>query len=261
MCLRHFLFFVFFSGPVFLCAQQPLKNAHSHNDYKQKHPLTDALKNGFTSVEADVFLINGSLVVAHTHPFLNRVSLEELYLKPLKDSVSKHQGRVYENFPEPFILLIDIKSDAEKTYKALIPLLERYRSILTECVDGKITNHAVTIILSGHKPYEILQSEKHRLAFIDQSLLNLNENIPAALCSLASAKYSSVIHWNGKGEMTLEDKKKLMQLTHNAHAQGKKVRLWATPENKNTWKQLLKCGVDLINTDKLEELRVFLTEQ
>jgi hypothetical protein len=45
---------------------RPLKHAHAHNDYLHPRPLDDALAHGFTSVEADVFLVDGDLLVAHT---------------------------------------------------------------------------------------------------------------------------------------------------------------------------------------------------
>ncbi|WP_317193247.1 hypothetical protein [Mucilaginibacter segetis] len=45
-----------------------------------------------------------------------------------------------------------------------------------------------------------------------------------------------------------------------AHKFGKRVRLWASPENTAVWKELLSCGVDLINTDKLAELKKFLLD-
>ncbi|MCF2489047.1 hypothetical protein [Dyadobacter sp. CY347] len=38
---------------------------HSHNDYLQPAPFALAYQQGFGSVEADVFLINDSLFVAH----------------------------------------------------------------------------------------------------------------------------------------------------------------------------------------------------
>src|SRR4051812_44226103 len=47
-------------------APTPLKNAHAHNDYLHPRPLFDALDQGFTSVEVDVFLVNGQLLVGHT---------------------------------------------------------------------------------------------------------------------------------------------------------------------------------------------------
>src|ERR1035437_7651778 len=117
-CLNYIILFLLFSHS--LVAQIiALPNGHSHNDYKQKHPLTDALNNGFTSIEADVFLIKGKLIVSHIRPFFNKSkTLEALYLKPLYDSISKHNGNVYINYKQPIILLIDIKTNASKTYFA-----------------------------------------------------------------------------------------------------------------------------------------------
>jgi hypothetical protein len=44
---------------------KPLVRAHAHNDYEHARPLFDALDRGFCSVEADVYLIDGELLVAH----------------------------------------------------------------------------------------------------------------------------------------------------------------------------------------------------
>ena len=49
-------------------AQTPLQRAHSHNDYEQKRPLFEALARGICSVEADIWLVNGKLLVAHGLP-------------------------------------------------------------------------------------------------------------------------------------------------------------------------------------------------
>ena len=43
----------------------PLARAHAHNDYEHTRPLQDALDHGFTSVEADVWLVDGELRVVH----------------------------------------------------------------------------------------------------------------------------------------------------------------------------------------------------
>ena len=50
----------------------PLPNAHAHNDYLHRHPLTDALDRGFTSVEADVFLRGHELYLGHLRPHRNK---------------------------------------------------------------------------------------------------------------------------------------------------------------------------------------------
>ena len=44
---------------------EPHPAAHAHNDYEHDRPLLDALEHGFTSVEADVWLVDGELRVAH----------------------------------------------------------------------------------------------------------------------------------------------------------------------------------------------------
>ena len=41
--------------------QAQIPHGHAHNDYKQQHPLIDALNLGYGSVEVDVFSHKGSL--------------------------------------------------------------------------------------------------------------------------------------------------------------------------------------------------------
>lgn len=237
-----------------------MPNAHAHNDYKHRHPLSDALNYGFTSIEADVFLKNDRFIVAHIFPFLkNHRSLEAIYLKPLSDMLLKHQGQIYSGYEEPVILLIDIKTNAEKTYKALKPLLEKYASMLSCFENGKLIKRAVIVILSGNKPYDLIANEAKRYAFIDENLMTLhNNNFNANYSPLASTKYSNLLTWNGSGKIPEIEKNELKKLVDLAHFQGKKVRLWGSPENKTVWKELLNAGVDLINSDDLEELNEFL---
>ncbi|HEY3914204.1 MAG TPA: hypothetical protein VGN61_06930, partial [Verrucomicrobiae bacterium] len=70
-----------------------ITQAHAHNDYVHTHPLFDALDNGFCSVEADIYLTNGQLLVAHE---LSKVkpanTLQALYLDPLRARVKKNGG-------------------------------------------------------------------------------------------------------------------------------------------------------------------------
>lgn len=254
-------FFVIFICPYSVkCQAIALINAHSHNDYKHKHPLVDALKNGFTSVEADIFLKNNKLIVAHFSPFLKRhQTLEALYLKPLFDSLIQRNGNLYAPINRPFILLIDIKTDPEKTYKTLIPLLEKYSSILSGFEKSVFTKRAVTIILTGNKPFDLILNQSKRHAFIDENLMII-KNSPHDMnyCPLSSCRYSDILNWKGNGKIPETEKQKLKTLIECAHKQGKLVRLWDSPENQDVWKELLDAGVDLINTDELEKLKEFL---
>jgi hypothetical protein len=258
MLSRLFLYIFISLSVTSLTAQvNCLPNAHSHNDYKQHHPLSNALSYRFASIEADVFLIRGELYVSHTYPFLHRQRLDSLYLEPLLKICNERNGKIYDN--APLILLIDVKSDAGETYQAIETLLEHYKKMLSSYNDGKVTLSAITVILTGNKPHTRLKEAKLRYFFIDQGLLSLGDLYPDGMFLMASTKYSSALSWKGKGTIPEDQRKRLELLTAEAHKQGKKVRLWASPENEAVWKTLLECGVDLINTDQLERLSKFLT--
>ena len=63
---------------------KPLKQAHAHNDYEHQRPLLDALDHGFTGVEADIWLVDGKLLVAHEEVHIKpERTLEALYLATL----------------------------------------------------------------------------------------------------------------------------------------------------------------------------------
>ena len=239
----------------------PLLNGFAHNDYRHKHPLFDALSNGYTNIEADIYLLNDtSLVVAHVFPYFKRHhTLEKLYFKPLFDRVNKNNGRVYTDYNKPVTLMIDVKSGAGDTYRVLQPLLEKYKSMLTGYENGKIVYRAVTIVISGHKPYGQIENQASRYAFIDEDLRKVGRDSTITnVFSMASCKYSRLIKWDGKGDIPPSQKEKLCAFVTLAHQRGTRVRLWASPERKTVWDALLKCGVDLINTDKLVTLKNYL---
>ncbi len=235
----------------------PLANGFAHNDYIHKRPLYDALENGFTNIEADVFLVGGKLIVAHICPYFkgNR-TLETLYLKPLFERITQNHGKVYAGYNVPVTLMIDIKTNADHTYKALKPLLEKYRSILSCYENGALVNRAVTVVISGRKPVELIKMEKSRLAFIDKDLLEVSSDpVNDHVYNMASCKYSAALNWKGHTTIPASEKKKLCDLVERAHKIGARVRLWASPEKKEVWDELLRCGVDLINTNQLITLR------
>jgi hypothetical protein len=89
-CQKHlkFVFFVIIALTAFTARAQrsPLPKAFAHNDYWHNRPLYDALDHGFLNVEADIYLRDDELLVAHILPsFQKRRTLEQLYLKPLLD--------------------------------------------------------------------------------------------------------------------------------------------------------------------------------
>lgn len=236
-----------------------LLNAFAHNDYWHKRPLYDALDNGYTHIEADIYLRGGKLVVAHLLPiFKKQKTLERLYFQPLADCIAGKNQTACAAYP--VMLMIDIKSDANRTYEALQVLLEKYRSIISGYESGQFIQRQITVVLTGHKPYELLKSQQNRLAFIDEDLMRVKQDtLSKNVYQTASCKYSRMLKWRGEGAVPPSEHERLCAFVMIAHKFGKKVRLWASPENEEVWKELLSCGVDLINTDKLLVLRDFLT--
>jgi hypothetical protein len=259
ICPRAAIVILLLNMVQFLCKAQTtlLTNGFAHNDYLHKRPLLDALDNGFMNIEADIFLKGNKLVVAHIFPFFKRKkTLEALYFRPLSERIANNNGNVYIGYSKPIILMIDIKTDADNTYRMLIPLLEKYKSILTGIENGKIVYRSVTVVLSGHKPYNLIENSQNRLAFIDEDLRRVNrDTFYTNVFTLASCKYSKLVSWDGNGLFPEMQRTKLCTFIATAHRRGEKVRLWASPDRKTVWDELLKCGVDLINTDKLVMLR------
>lgn len=51
---------------------------HSHNDYEQEVPFYEAYSQNVNSIEADVFLKNGELLVGHHEEFQTRFFIDIL---------------------------------------------------------------------------------------------------------------------------------------------------------------------------------------
>jgi hypothetical protein len=258
--MKHFLPILFF-GIVTICARAdstPLLRAHAHNDYNHKRPLLDALEQKFCSVEADIHLTNGLLLVAHDlKNVVPKRSLETLYLKPLRERILKNGGRVYRDGPS-FTLLIDLKTEPRVIYPVLRKLLEKYSDVLTKFTPQKIETNAITVLLTGDRSVELVAAETNRLVACDGVLADLNSKWPPQLVPWISSEWKKSFTWNGSGEMPPEEKTKLRSLVLEAHREGRKIRFWGAPDQTEAWRALLKANVDLINTDHLAELGIFL---
>jgi alkaline phosphatase len=227
----------------FLTSAQPL--IHAHNDYQKPEPLTNALKNKVFSIEADIYLYNSKLVVAHDKNELPTArTLDSLYLQPIIELFRKHKGNISKDVNYSPALMIDIKENSEAVMTELVKLLSPHRSVFDRSVNSK----AVQIVISGDRgplakwksfpafilfdgrPYEVYDSATlHRVAFISDSYLN---------------------YINAQDSTS-----RLEQLVSKIRGIGKLLRLWAIPDNPTSWKRLQQLGIDIINTDKVEECR------
>ena len=198
---------------------KPLPQAHAHNDYEHARPLLDALDRGFCSVEADIWLAPGGLLIGHDRKDVRPGrTLESLYLDPLRERVQANGGRVYRGGPM-FYLLIDVKTDAEATYAALDKVLTRFADVLSVTRDGKLAPKAVTVILSGNRASDMIAKQSVRYVGIDGRPENLDSHSPAELFPWISANWTLLFKWNGEGPMAAAEKQKLNDMVKRTHEQ------------------------------------------
>ncbi|KQX78284.1 phosphatidylinositol-specific phospholipase C/glycerophosphodiester phosphodiesterase family protein [Streptomyces sp. Root1310] len=243
---------------------RPLWRAHAHNDYEHPRPLLDALDHRFGSVEADIFLVDGELLVAHSADRLDPTrTLESLYLAPLAARVKAHRGSVYRGYRQPLQLLIDIKTEGSSAYLALDRQLQRHKGLFTTYAHGRVHPGAVTAVISGDRAARTpMEAQTVRRAFYDGRLADLGTS-ESSFASLISDNWTLNFTWSGVGAFPEAERQRLRTIVGAAHARGQQVRFWATPDlagpaRDALWAELLAAGVDYLNTDDLAGLEAFL---
>ncbi|MFF9585375.1 phosphatidylinositol-specific phospholipase C/glycerophosphodiester phosphodiesterase family protein [Streptomyces achromogenes] len=244
---------------------RPLWRAHAHNDYAHPRPLLDALDHRFGSVEADVFLVGGGLLVGHETSDLDPSrTLESLYLEPLAARVAARHGSVYRGAHRPLQLLVDIKTEGAATYLELDRRLRRYPHLFTRYAHGRVHPGPVTVVVSGDRAARTpMAAQTERRAFYDGRLTDLAGPAPASFAPLISDNWTQNFTWTGTGTFPDAERRRLRSITAAAHARGQRVRFWATPDTAGPardalWTELLAAGVDHLNTDDLAGLETFL---
>ena len=246
---------------------QPLAQAHAHNDYEHTRPLQDALSHGFTSVEADVWLVDGELLVAHDREdVVPGRTLESVYLDPLVDRVRAEGGSVYDDWDGVFQLLIDVKSEAGPTYAAIHEDLREHRRIMTSYAGDRTRTDAVTAVISGNRDLPAMQAQERRFAGYDGRMADLDSGLPASDMPLVSDNWTKHFTWQGVGPMPEAERAELGDIVSRAHDAGYRLRFWATPDTPGAardavWRELVAAGVDQVNTDDLAGLEAFLRSQ
>ena len=221
---------------------------HAHNDYAQPHPFVDAYTQRADFIEADVWLLNGKLVVSHEKPTSNSPTLDSLYLKPIERLFQLNKDKPSPDRDYTFCLVIDVKEKPAEVLPILVTLLQENLSCFNRLANAK----AVQVIISGERPkipayfdYPLLQFDGRPSEVYDEETLQH--------VALISDNFRSYAHWDGNGDIPDDDRDKLKRVIKRAHNDKKPIRFWAIPDTPNGWKQLKKLGVDIINTDKVAE--------
>lgn len=239
---------------------QALPQAHAHNDYRHMRPLLDALAQGFCSIEVDVFPVGDQLLVYHDPQtqWDTARSLTRMYLLPLSEIARENQGRIYPGYQAPIYLMIDVKREGEKAYHLIREKLRQHPSLIMHLTEGAWTEGPVRVFISGERATERILQDPENWMGLDGRPQDLGNGIDAMRMPVVSQSFRQYSSWNGIGKMPRKDYKAIRSLAKAVHKEGKRLRLWATPENETTWETLQKAGVDLLNTDDLERLRTYL---
>ncbi|MDO3626939.1 phosphatidylinositol-specific phospholipase C/glycerophosphodiester phosphodiesterase family protein [Mucilaginibacter sp. BT774] len=227
---------------------------HSHNDYEQPFPFYTAYRYQFESIEEDIFLINGRLLVAHTEKELEpERTLGKLYLHPVDSILKKNNGLIYPGQNQKLQLLIDCKTEAYSTLKALIDLLKKYPAITS--------NANIKLVITGNRPIEEDYSKYPSYIFFDGRPDEHYSKAALRKIAIISVDFSQYSQWNGYSILTPQEQKKLQQVVAEAGRLNKPFRFWGCPDTVVAWEEFIKMGIAFINTDHIEQLSDFLKEK
>lgn len=221
---------------------QPL--IHSHNDYHRAEPFTNAIRHKVFSIEVDVFLVGNKLVVAHNKDELPTARpLDSFYLKPIIELFRKHKGTISEDTTYSPVLMIDIKANAEPVLAVLFKMLAPHPSVFDRSVNAK----AVQIVISGERGPSFKWA-----TYPSNILFDGRPNEPYDDAKLQRIAFISD-SWVPYNLPPVDDYERLKQVIDKVHNLKKPIRLWASPDNPDSWKLQKELGIDIINTDKVTE--------
>lgn len=245
-------------APLHVDAQQDRVLIHAHNDYHQRVPFYQAYAQQVYTIEADVFATDsGTILVGHDwHELHPSRTLESLYIQPIVDIFAQHGGRAWSGSESRFVLLIDLKTPADVTLGNVISLIAKHPEVFDETVNP----YAVTVVISGAMPDPAQFADIPAFIAFDGRLDVTYTPDQLERVAFISAPFSSYAKWNGKGALIDKDRKQVAAAIDKAHALGKKIRLWGTPDGVTAWNTLHKMGVDIINTDQIERCAAFFAD-
>lgn len=252
------------------------KNFHSHNDYWRPLPFLSALAAGAMSVEADVWLYNGTLHVGHeTSALTAERTFDALYVRPILDVLRRQNpaspfvaGPTYHGVydtsaDQTLYLFVDVKTGGHETWpyvvEALAPL--RDAGFLSTVNGSTVRPGAVTVVGTGNTPLNLVRGAPGpRDFFWDGPLPSLGTSasqITADVSPIASTDFAAQFG-EIRGQAFNDTQLALLRSQiETAHAEGIMVRYWNQPAwpigTRNAcWRTLWDAGVDLLNVDDLE---------
>jgi hypothetical protein len=229
------------------------KYMHSHNDYANNTPFYKAFYNGFNSIEADIFLVNGTLLVSHSDKYLEpERTLKGMYLDPILYALRRDTTR-------RLCLLIDVKDDHVKTLPALVKALDPLKPLL---LSKDNPQGRLKILISGNRPVPANYKNYPSILWFDDDLIYPHTQAEWDRVGQVSLDFEKWSKWKGTGTIPDADKQRLQKTVDSVHTNtGKLVRFWGAPDNMESWNTQIDFGADIIGTDRIEQLAGYLIKK
>lgn len=230
-------------------------NAHSHNDYQNDIPFWSAYYAGFGSIEADIWAVDGELIVAHQENEINTErTLDQLYIQPIVKLFKTNGGKAWAKNNNTFQLMIELKSAVDPTLGLLIRKLDQYPEVFNQ----KVNKNAIHVTITGRQPSPSSFDQYPDYIYFDGNLNQKYTESQLKRIPLFSLNLQQYTKWNGKANIPAKDLKKISAIIDSVHQLGKKIRFWGAPDIINAWKVLINLKVDYLNTDKISKLAEYL---
>lgn len=254
--LRHLLLALALTCCGAAAAQSPVL-IHSHNDYAQRVPFYQAYAQQVSSIEADVFLHDGQLLVGHDVEDLRAdMTFEALYVEPIVTLFARNGGRAFRDSDQMLQLMVELKSETDPTLRAVAALLGRW----PEVFDPEVNPAAVRVAVTGRVPAPEAFDRYPRFLGFDGAWDADYTPEQLERIALISTNFRDFSQWNGKGTIIPAEKERLEQVIDRAHEQGKPVRFWNAPEGTTVYYTFYDMGIDYINTDNPEVCAAFFAD-
>ena len=240
--------------PLTLAAQQPVI-LHSHNDYNRTAPFWEAYSQHCQSIEADVFLHNGELLVGHEVEDLKpENSFLRLYVDPIVRTFRANGGKMWAGSQDRLMLLVELKSATEPTLTEVIEQLEEFPDVFC-------SPEGVKVAITGNTPSKDHFRDYPEWVGFDGDIRETYTWAQLERVALVSNSFRMFAKkWNGKGRMIDPELNAVKDAIAKVHSWGKPIRFWEAPEGTTAYFTFWKLGVDIINTDKPAVAHLFFDD-
>jgi hypothetical protein len=252
-----------------------LEKAHAHNDYDHTNPLFDALHHGFTRIEPDIYVLykdpaTGVLSddfsyfksTGDTSRYVIEVghnkgqyvgTLYDLYIKPLEQL--KPGQFVFASLPKPILYMIDMKTNDPDSVEFMNKYLAQYNNLFNN-YNSVNMDKPVNVILSGYNGSDFSKTDYDYLLATKDRYIGIDGRVDTPLYGQNKAPNLFPLISNGWGNNRSDTV--FYKNIKDAHANGHQIRFWGIDDIPSTWEKLYDAGMDVISTDKLQDVENFL---